>query len=164
MAAQDLQFRHQTVAVEGGHRHFGAVAAVGAHPRDAVLQQSVLPHLRHQPHAFDDVATRATEVDGLAARVDVRRDLDDDHAVAGLAEPESEKGSGAACAADQHGRLCHGNQSRARRSRCRLRARSAEPSDMSAGRISVARLAVWPVTCSPLPPPQHRPTYPAGSE
>ncbi len=56
IAAQNLQLGDQAVAVERGHRHLGAVAAVGAHPRNAVLHQGVLAHLRHQAHALDDIA------------------------------------------------------------------------------------------------------------
>lgn len=55
-----------------------------------MLLEGVLAHLRHQRHALDDVATGAAEVDGLAARADVARDLDDDHAVTVLGEPEGE--------------------------------------------------------------------------
>jgi hypothetical protein len=60
IAAKDLQFGDQSVAVEGGHWHFGAPAAVGLYPRNAVLLEGVLAHLRHQRHALDDVATGAS--------------------------------------------------------------------------------------------------------
>lgn len=88
VAAQDLQLRHHAVAVERRHRHLGAAAAVGSHPRRATLFEGPVTHLLDQSHPLDHVSARAPEVDGLPTRSDSRSNLDDDHPVASAAEPE----------------------------------------------------------------------------
>jgi hypothetical protein len=108
VAAKDLELGDETVAVESGHRHFGTTAAVGPHPGHTGLLECMRAHLRHQAHALDDVTAGAAQVDGLAAGTDPCRDLDDDDAIAVLGQPEGERGSGDACAADQDGGLGHG--------------------------------------------------------
>ena len=73
-----------------------------------------------QAHAFDHLAARAAQVDGLSTGPNAAGDLDHDHAVAVLGEPVGQRRSGNACAADQYGRLCHGNRIRGSRRRRRL--------------------------------------------
>ena len=44
--------------------------------------QRAVDHLIEQPHALDDIAAGAAEVDGLSAGPDARCQFDDHHAVA----------------------------------------------------------------------------------
>lgn len=59
IAAQNLQFADDAVAVERLYRHLGTAAAVRLDPRDAALLEAACPHLIHQAHAFDHTAAGA---------------------------------------------------------------------------------------------------------
>jgi hypothetical protein len=107
IAAQNLQLGDQAVAAKGRDRHLGAAAAVRPHPGRTALFQRVFAHLVDQPHPLDHVAAGAAKVDGLAARPDAGRNLDDDHAVAGAAQPVGERRPGDSGTADEDGRLRH---------------------------------------------------------
>jgi len=110
VAAQDLQLRHQTVAVEGRDRHIGSSAAIGFDPRDAPLIERALAHLIDEAHTLDHIATRTAQIHGLSAWPNAVGEFDDRHPGATPGQPEGQCRSRDSGSADQDGRLRHGRQ------------------------------------------------------
>jgi len=87
VAAQDLEFGDEAVAVECRHRHLGPPTAIGFDPGDATLIERALAHLVDQAHPLDHTTACTAQVHGLTAWPDAVGQLNDRHGIATLVQP-----------------------------------------------------------------------------